>query len=60
MVQLFKYCGLIAASVGYFTYVLWGMVFPEAQCAGKGVNNLKLLILSTVGAGGVGQKFSPF
>ena len=38
MVQLFKYCGLVAGIVGYFIYVLWGMVFPEAQSACKGIN----------------------
>ena len=40
MVQLFKYCGLVAGIVGYFIYVLWGMVFAEAQSACKGINIL--------------------
>ena len=60
MVQLFKYCGLVAGIVGYFIYVLWGMVFPEAQSACKGINILIIIIIIVGGGGGVGQKFNPF
>ena len=64
VVQLFKYCGLVAGIVGYFIYVLWGMVFPEVQSASKGINILVNIIdcrrRRRRRRRGVGQKFSPF